>query len=116
MAKKDRQKRSARKARAAERKELEEKRAASQPSTADSKKAQPVASKAVKKAPKEKGRLATWFAGVRSEMKRVTWPTREQLKNYAFGVIGMLIVFGVAIWLVDTGVVAVLVKFSGLRG
>ena len=47
-------------------------------------------------------------------MKRVVWPSRSELRDYSIGVICMLIVFGVAVWLVDTGLVAVLVAFSGL--
>ncbi|WP_154028998.1 preprotein translocase subunit SecE [Olsenella uli] len=118
MPNKDRQKRSVRKARAAERKELEAKRTASAPASASaSKKAAVVQAKAEKKAPaKKKGRIATWFAGVKSEMKRVTWPTKLELKNYAVAVVCMLVFFGIAVWLIDTGVVAGLVSYSGLRG
>lgn len=43
-------------------------------------------------------------------------PPRAELKNYTVAVIVMLVVFGVAVWLVDTGVVAALVGYSGLRG
>lgn len=117
MANKDRQKRSARKARAAERKELEEKHAASQVDA--SKKAAPAqAASAKKAAPKKKhfARIRGWFADVKSEMHRVTWPSKSELKNYSVAVIVMLVVFGVAVWLVDTGVVAALVGYSGLRG
>lgn len=124
MANKDRQKRSARKARAAERQELEEKRAAATP--VETKKKPGILSKADKKEPVKKetkkssngffGRIRTWFGDVRSEMHRVTWPSKTELKNYSVAVIVMLIVFGVAIWLIDTGVVALLVGYSGLRG
>ena len=117
MANKDRQKRSARKARAAERKELEEKHAASQVDA--SKKAAPAqAASARKAAPKKKhfARLRGWFADVKAEMHRVTWHSKSELKNYSVAVIVMLVVFGVAVWLVDTGVVAALVGYSGLRG
>ena len=48
-------------------------------------------------------------------MHRVTWPSKAELKNYSIAVIVMLVVFGVAVWLVDTGVVAILVGYSGLR-
>ena len=118
MANKDRQKRSARKARAAERKELEEKHAASQ--VAAPKKAAPAqaAGSSKKAAPKNKhfARIRGWFADVKAEMHRVTWPSKSELKNYTVAVIIMLVVFGVAVWLVDTGVVAALVGYSGLRG
>lgn len=115
MANKNRQKRSARKARAAERKELEERRAASVP--ADEKKAKAVAKAEAKKVEvKKPGKVRAWFGDVKSEMKRVTWPSKADLKNYSVAVIAMLIVFGVAVWLVDTGVVSLLVGYSGLRG
>lgn len=121
MANKDRQKRSARKARAAERQELEEKRAAATPVDTNKKAS---IKKAEKKAPAKKEAKKTgffasikgWFADVKQEMHRVTWPSKAELKNYSVAVIVMLIVFGVAIWLIDTGVVAALVGYSGLRG
>ena len=49
-------------------------------------------------------------------MRRVTWPSKEELRSYSVAVIVMLVVFGVLIWLVDTGIVAALVGFTGLRG
>ena len=117
MANKDRQKRSVRKARAAERKALEEMHAVSNKS-ADSKKVVPAKAKApAKKAEAKKpGKIRSWFSDVKSEMNRVVWPSKRELKNYAGAVIIMLIIFGVAVWLVDTGVVAALVGYSGLRG
>lgn len=124
MANKDRQKRSVRKARAAERKELEEKHAIS--SANGSKKATPAPAKAQAKKSQPKksqpkkvgffGRIKNWFRDVKTEMGRVTWPSKSELKNYSVAVIAMLVVFGVAVWLVDTGVVAALIGFTGLRG
>mgnify|MGYP004499611615 FL=1 len=122
MANKDRQKRSARKARADERARLEAIQASSAPagdSQAALKKEE--ASKAVSKAEKNKKpgffkRIANWFGDVKTEMRRVTWPTKDELKSYSVAVIAMLIVFGVLIWLVDTGIVAALAGFTGLRG
>lgn len=122
MANKDRQKRSARKARAEERARLEAIQASSAPagaSQAAPKKFE--ATKAPAKADKNKKpgffkRIANWFGDVKTEMHRVTWPSKEELKSYSVAVIVMLIVFGVLIWLVDTGIVAALVGFTGLRG
>lgn len=123
MANKDRQKRSVRKARAAERKELEGLHAASAPKASDAKKSS--VSKAEKaKAPQKGksartgllGRVSAWFSGVHTEMRRVVWPTKAELRRYAGAVIAMLVVFGVAVWLIDTGVVAALVGYSSLRG
>ena len=49
-------------------------------------------------------------------MRLVTWPSKTELTNYSVAVIAMLIVFGTAVWLVDTGFVALLVAYTGLRG
>lgn len=122
MANKDRQKRSARKARADERARLEAIQASSAPagdSQAAPKKAED--SKSLAKAEKTKKpgffkRIANWFGDVKTEMRRVTWPSKDELKSYSVAVIAMLIVFGVLIWLVDTGIVAALAGFTGLRG
>ena len=126
MANKDRNKRSARKARAEERARVEAAQAASAPAD-DSKKAAKGLTKAKdEKKPEKKadsnkkpglfGRLRNYLGDVRSEMRRVVWPSREELKSYSVAIIIMLIVFGLVIWLVDSGVVAALIAFTGLRG
>ena len=122
MAKKERNRRSARQARARERAEREAIQAAEAKATGTATKA--VQKKEPAKAPAKKAsgkpgffqRVRTYLSDVRTEMKRVVWPSRSELRDYSIGVICMLIVFGVAVWLVDTGLVAVLVAFSGLRG
>lgn len=121
MANKDRQKRSVRKARAEERARVEAAQAASAPaeSSKAAKKAEP--EKAVAKAEKNKKpgffkRIGNWFGDVKAEMRRVTWPTKTELKNYSLAVIVMLVIFGVVIWLVDSGIVAALVGYTSLRG
>ncbi len=122
MANKDRQKRSVRKARAEERARVAAAQAASAPagdSQAEQKKAE--ASKAVAKAEKNKKpgffkRIGNWFGDVKTEMRRVTWPSKEELSQYSVAVIVMLVIFGVLIWLVDTGIVAALVGYTSLRG
>ena len=62
------------------------------------------------------GRARSYVSAVRAEMRRVTWPGRPELTNYSVAVVAMLIVFGVAVWLIDTGFVAALVAFTSLRG
>ena len=120
MPNKDRNKRSVRQARQRERAEREA-QVAAQEAAAPSKKNK--AASAPKKAPvkvaEKQGiiaRVKSYFGAVRGEMHRVTWPSRTELTNYSVAVVGMLIVFGVAVWLVDTGFVAGLVAFTGLRG
>ena len=120
MANKDRQKRSVRKARAEERARVEAAQAASTP-VAGSQDAQKEPSKAVAKTEKNKKpgffkRIGNWFGDVKAEMRRVTWPSKTELKNYSLAVIVMLVIFGVVIWLVDSGIVAALVGYTSLRG
>jgi preprotein translocase subunit SecE len=125
MANKDRNKRSARKARQAERERLEAAHAVSGMNQASGKKPVKAGSSQDKPAgnyiPKaeRKGlgqKVGGYFYDVRAEMHKVTWPTRTELRNYTFAVITMLIIFGVLIWAVDTMFVAGLVRFTGLRG
>ena len=124
MANKERNKRSARKARARERAELEAAQAASAGSSDKQKAKAVIKAQAPKpeRAASKSGkpgfftRVRNYFADVRTEMHRVVWPSKTELKNYSVAVIVTLIVFGVAVWLVDTGFVALLVAFTSLRG
>ena len=135
MSNKDRKKRSARKARAAKRAAREEAQAdgqsvntksdevgSSAASAAPKSKAKPT-KKEAKSKPQEKektkkqpGRIRSYFIAVRTEMHRVTWPSTIELRNYTLAVVVMLVIFGVCVWLVDTGFVAVIAGFTGLRG
>ncbi|MDJ1121625.1 preprotein translocase subunit SecE [Olsenella sp. YH-ols2217] len=131
MANKDRNKRAARKARQAKRQQAEATQAAQAAAIASDPQAAKAQEKALKKAEAKKQpakkqepgkkpglvqRTKTYFGDVRSEMRRVVWPTRTELKNFTVAVVVLLVVFGVAVWLIDTGVVAALVGYSGLRG
>ena len=125
MPNKDRNKRSVRKARAEERARVEAAQAASgsAPDTKASakaekkveKKAETKPEKASNKKPGVFRRLRNYLGDVRSEMRRVVWPSKAELKSYSVAIIAMLIVFGVIIWLVDSGIVAALVGYTGLR-
>ena len=130
MAKTERNKRAARKARQQERERLEAAHAVSAPKEEKSSKsffkkdkaATSKYDKSDKSAPVSKTDrkgfqvVTGYFADVRKEMRQVTWPSRTELRNYSVAVIATLIVFGVLIWLVDTGFVAALVNYTGLRG
>jgi preprotein translocase subunit SecE len=124
MANKERNKRSARKARQQERAEREELTAASRPKDAklarkQDKDAERSQKAAVKTNANDGGlvaRVRNYFSAIRAEMHRVTWPSRTELTNYSVAVVAMLIFFGIAVWLVDTGFVALLVGLTGLRG
>ena len=77
--------------------------------------------KAAKKAKKDRkpgffARTAKYFSQVRSEMKRVTWPTKKELTSLSVVVVVSLVVVGLAIAGIDALVAQGLVLFSGLRG
>lgn len=120
MANKERNKRSARKARAEERAQREALQAEATPEA--SAKATKAEAKKQEKSiqrnanPDFFGRLGTYFAGVRTEMHRVVWPSSSELAGFSVAVIATIIFFGLVTWLVDTGIVAGLVAFTGLRG
>lgn len=60
-------------------------------------------------------RTKTYFKGVRSEVKRVVWPTKDELVKYTGAVVAMLVFFGVLIAVADAIIVPALYAFSGLR-
>lgn len=53
--------------------------------------------------PKQKGRIKNFFKGVITELKKVHWPTRRQVTVYTGVVITFVLVFAVAISIVDFG-------------
>ena len=60
-------------------------------------------------------RASTYFKNVRTEMKRVVWPSRDELVKYSVAVVAMLVFFGVLIAVVDSLILPALYAFSGLR-
>ncbi|MDO4536764.1 MAG: preprotein translocase subunit SecE [Coriobacteriales bacterium] len=124
MAKRERNKRSARKARQQERERVAAAQAVAEASQPKKKKlvkksaGKPAAKKAAISKADRRGvqKVTGYFSDVRAEMHQVTWPTRLELRNYSVAVIISLIIFGLFIWLVDTGFVAGLVQYVGLRG
>ena len=61
-------------------------------------------------------RITGYFKAVKTEMHRVVWPTKKELRNYSVAVIVSLIVVGVIIAVLDLVIGEGLVLFSGLRG
>ncbi len=59
-------------------------------------------------------RIKNYLGEVRAEMRRVTWPTRQELINASFIVVGALIFFGVYIAIIDNIVVIPLDWIAGL--
>ena len=66
------------------------------------------------KDPKKKGGLRRYFKELRSEMKKVVWPTKSELWSYTGVVIAMSVFFAVAFWAIDSGVLAALKGLLGI--
>ena len=62
---------------------------------------------------KEKGFFA-FLRGVRQELKKVVWPTREELTTDTIVVVVCVVFFAVAFWLIDTGFLAALKGILGV--
>lgn len=61
-------------------------------------------------------RIGRWLRELKSELKKVQWPTRKQTVNNTVTVIGCCIVVGVFIWLFDfaaSGIVTALINLVG---
>ena len=63
---------------------------------------------------KEKGGVIAFLRGVRQELKKVVWPTREELTTDTIVVIACVAFFALAFWLVDTGFLAALKGILGV--
>jgi len=55
-----------------------------------------------------KGGLREYFRGVRVETKKVVWPTRKELLSYTIVVFIACAFFGLFLWAVDTGFLAII--------
>ena len=62
---------------------------------------------------KEKG-FFSFLRGVRQELKKVVWPTREELTTDTIVVVVCVVFFAVAFWLIDTGFLAALKGILGV--
>ncbi len=63
---------------------------------------------------KKKTNFKVYFRGVRTEMKKVVWPTRKEVVSYTAVVIAVCAAFALAFWLIDTGVLAALKAILGV--
>ena len=73
------------------------------------------AKKADSKKPGLVERARTYFKGVKSEIKRVTWPTKQDVLRWSVVVVAALVFFGVYVALLDNVVITpLLVAISGL--
>ncbi len=67
-----------------------------------------------KSASKEKGGFIAYLKGVRQELKKVVWPTKEELGTSTVVVIVTCALFAVAFWAIDTGFLAALKSILGI--
>ena len=61
------------------------------------------AKKAVSKEPRKKGGIRRYFKELRSEMKKVVWPTKKKVINNTGIVMGVMAFTGLFLFAVDTG-------------
>ena len=77
---------------------------------------------AVKKEEKKLGffkRIGKWFREMRSELKKVIWPTREQLTKNSLISLGVMISSSIIVWGCDalaTKLVQLIIKIPTLLG
>lgn len=68
---------------------------------------------AVKAKPKKEhkffGRFSHFFKDLKSEVKKVVWPTKKQVKNNTLVVLGFMAVAAVFLWIVD-GILGLIVQ------
>ncbi|GAB6153026.1 preprotein translocase subunit SecE [Desulfosporosinus burensis] len=61
-------------------------------------------------AQRQKEKAAEYFRGVLSELKKVHWPSRMQLLTYTGVVFLAVTIVSILMWIVDSGLSAVLTK------
>ena len=64
-----------------------------------------------KKADAKKGKMSTYFKGVKAEMKKVIWPNKKELLNYTGVVILISGIVSLIVYLLDIGIHRVLALF-----
>jgi preprotein translocase subunit SecE len=52
--------------------------------------------------------LFSFFTESWSELKKVRWPSRKELKNYTLIVLGTIFVVAIYFWVLDIGISAVI--------
>lgn len=58
--------------------------------------------------PKKRPSLRDYFKGVRTEMKKVVWPTRKEMVSFTGVVILTCFAFAIAFWAFDSAFLALL--------
>jgi preprotein translocase subunit SecE len=55
-----------------------------------------------------KSRIIKYIQDVIGEMKKVTWPKKQELKDFTMVTIITMLVFAVFVWLIDQGISIIL--------
>lgn len=63
---------------------------------------------------RERASIREYFKGIRTEVKKVVWPTRKEMGAYTIVVILTCAFFALVFWGVDTGVLALLKGILGI--
>ena len=69
-----------------------------------------------KKKAKGSGKIGKWFREMRSELKKIVWPTKKQIINNCLVAIVVIVIFSIVVWGFDqfaTAVVHMLQKLGG---
>ena len=64
-------------------------------------------------------RIGKWFREMRSELKKVIWPTRQQLTKNSLISVGVMVASSIVVWGFDTvatKLVQLIIKLPGLLG
>ena len=62
---------------------------------------QTVSKKPVKKKKKGSNRIAKWFREMRSELKKVVWPTPKQIVNNTGVALSVMVASAIVVWAID---------------
>ncbi len=49
----------------------------------------------------KKGKMVSYFKGVKAELKKVIWPTKKELINYTGVVIIITAIIAIIVWILD---------------
>ncbi|WP_312094760.1 preprotein translocase subunit SecE [Aminipila sp.] len=63
---------------------------------------------------KQKASIGDYFKGIKTEMKKVIWPTKKELGSYTAVVLFTCAFFAVGFWLIDLGILSALKAILGI--
>ena len=64
---------------------------------------------------RKRGSLKEYFKGVKLEMKKVVWPTKQEMGSYTVVVLVACLAFALAFWAIDSGFLAILKVLLGIN-